>query len=231
MRGIFAYKLLLFFVLVSGTFAGNCFAQGPLGQILTRMEAHNKTLDTVQANVTMLKTNTQLGETDTYIGTTSYIPKTAKVAKGRLFMRVDWEKPRVEQLAVAGDKYKLYKPSASQGYEGNVNTAQKSASAGNAFGFINMSREQLRANYNVSYLGEEPVGGVGTWHLQLTPKAATNYKSAELWVNSDGMPIQAKIVEQNNDITTLTLQNIKKNVQLNTKIFEIEFPKGTNVLR
>lgn len=231
MRHRIRFRLFIFFVLVGSVFAIEGIAQGPLGTILARMEAHNKTLDTVQSNVTMLKTNTQLGETDTYIGTTSYIPKTSKAAKGRLFMRLDWEKPRVEQVAVAGDKYKLYKPSMSQGYEGQLSKAKNSATVGNAFGFINMSRDQLRANYNVSYLGEEPVGGVGTWHLLLTPKVTTSYKSSELWINVDGMPIQAKIVEQNNDVTVVTLQNIKKNVRLNTSIFDIAFPKGTNVIK
>ncbi|MFT3746328.1 MAG: outer-membrane lipoprotein carrier protein LolA [Pyrinomonadaceae bacterium] len=205
----------------------NTFAQGPLGEILKRMDDHNKALKSVQADVTMVKLNTQLNEPDTYIGSTSYLPN----ANGKRYMRLDWTKPAVEQVSVIGDDYRLYKPSINQVYIGKVNKAKTSAGAGNALGLMSMSREQLRANYNVVYLGTENAAGVSTWHLQLTPKAATNYKSAELWVDTNGMPVQAKVLEQNNDTTTVTLQSIRKNVQINTKIFVLDIPKGAKEIK
>lgn len=199
----------------------------PMGEILKRMDDHNKALMSVQADVTMLKFNPQLNETDTYVGSTSYLPN----AKGKRYMRLDWTKPRVEQVSVIGDDYRLYKPSINQVYIGKVNKAKSSAGAGNALGFMSMNREQLRANYNVVYLGTENAGGVSTWHLQLTPKTATNYKSAELWVDTNGMPVQAKVFEQNNDTTTVTLQNIRKNVQISASIFVLNIPKGAKEIK
>lgn len=205
----------------------SAFAQGPLGEILKRMDDHNKAITSVQADVTMVKLNVQLNEPDTYIGSTSYLPN----AKGKRYMRLDWTKPRVEQVSVIGDDYRLYKPSINQVYIGKVNKAKSSAGAGNALGFMSMNREQLRANYNVVYLGTENAGGVSTWHLQLTPKIATNYKSAELWVDTNGMPVQAKVFEQNNDTTTVTLQNIRKNVQISASIFVLNIPKGAKEIK
>ena len=199
----------------------------PMGEILKRMDDHNKALMSVQADVTMLKFNPQLNETDTYVGSTSYLPN----AKGKRYMRLDWTKPAVEQVSVIGDDYRLYKPSINQVYIGKVNKAKSSAGAGNALGFMSMNREQLRANYNVVYLGTENAGGVSTWHLQLTPKIATNYKSAELWVDTNGMPVQAKVFEQNNDTTTVTLQNIRKNVQISASIFVLNIPKGAKEIK
>ncbi len=206
-------------------------AQGPLGQILNRMEEHSKTLDTVQANVMMKKYNPQLDETDTYIGKTSYIPKTSKIAKGKLYMRLDWAKPAVEQVAIIGDDYKLYKPGVNLLYVGRVDKAKTSAGAGNALGFMSMNKEQLKANYVVQIVGQENIeGGVLTMRLLLTPKTATTYKSAELWVDGNGMPIQAKVVEQNNDTTTVSLSNIRKNERIDTKIFVLN-PKGAKELK
>ena len=82
----------------------------PMGEILKRMDDHNKALMSVQADVTMLKFNPQLNETDTYVGSTSYLPN----AKGKRYMRLDWTKPAVEQVSVIGDDYRLYKPSINQ---------------------------------------------------------------------------------------------------------------------
>lgn len=225
MRKLIRYSILIVGLVVVGASvsARDTYAQpgkGPLGQILDRMEAHNKTLDTVQASVTMKKYNPQLDETDTYTGSTSYIPKTSKVAKGKLYMRLDWVKPAVEQVAIIGDDYKLFKPGINQVYVGKVGKAKTSAGAGNALGFMSMSKEQLKANYDVQYVGQENIeGGIPTIHLMLIPKAATTYKSAELWVDGNGMPLQAKVVEQNKDTTTVTLSNVRKNAKLDTKIF------------
>lgn len=232
MRNLVRYSFLVFGMVVVGVFVSvKASAQGPLGQILNRMEVHNKSLDTVQANVTMKKYNPQLDETDIYTGSTSYIPKTSKIAKGKLYMRLDWVKPAVEQVAIIGDDYKLYKPSINQLYIGKVGKAKTSAGAGNALGFMSMSKDQLKANYNVQFIAQENIeGGIPTWRLLLTPKTATTYKSAELWVDGNGMPMQAKIIEQNNDTTTVTLANVRKNEKIDVKIFVIN-PKGANVLQ
>ena len=221
----------IFFAIAIVMFVGgarDAAAQGPLSEILRRMDAHNKALQSVQASVKMEKHNPQLGETDTYTGRTSYLTQ----VKGTRYMRLDWEKPAVEQISVIGDKYQLYKPSINQVYEGRVDKSKNSAGAGNALAFMSMNREQLKANYTVVYLGEENVEGNGkTWHLQLTPKAGASYKSAELWVNSDGMPVRGKVVEQNNDTTTVTLTNIQKNIRLDAKIFALNVPKGAKKIQ
>ncbi len=233
MKDIIRYSFLVFGFLVIGAVASvqDAAAQGPLGQILNRMEAHSRTLDTVQANVTMKKYNPQLDETDTYTGSTSYIPKTSKVGKGRLYMRLDWVKPAVEQVAIIGDDYRLYKPSINQVYVGKVNNAKTSAGAGNALGFMSMNKEQIKANYDVQIIGQENIeDGTPTMRLLLKPKTATTYKSAELWVDGNGMPVQAKVIEQNNDTTTVTLSGIRKNATLNVAIFKLN-TKGAKEIK
>jgi outer membrane lipoprotein-sorting protein len=83
----------------------------------------------------------------------------------------------------------------------------------------------------VKYLGEETVkSGIKTFHIELTPKAASSYKSAELWVDADGMPVQAKVIEANNDSTTVLLTNIKKNETIKTDVFVINYPKTAKVI-
>src|SRR5258706_11128991 len=195
---------------------------GPLGEILRRMDLNNKSLQSMQADLTMVKYESALKVSDTLIGSTSYLPKSPKHV---MYIRVDWKtengKPKEESMSVIGDDYELYKPTINQVIAGKVQKAKGSPSVGNALGFMTMSKDQLKANYDVVYLGEEQInGGTKTLHLQLTPKSQTSYKSAELWVDGDGMPRQAKVIVRNDDSTTVFLSNIQKNLTLRADIFK-----------
>ncbi len=204
-------------------------AQNILGEILRRMDLYNKTLQSLQADVTMVKFNPQLNVSDISQGSTSYLPKSGKRV---MYVRIDWIKPVEEQISLIGDDYELYRPRLGQVIQGKSSKAKNSASVGGALGFMNMSKAQLNANYDVSYVGQEQLsGGVTTWHLQLNPKTATSYKTAELWVDGDGMPRQAKIAEQNNDTTTVLLSNIRKNVTLKGEIFKLKYPNSVKKIR
>ncbi|MGB7068143.1 MAG: outer-membrane lipoprotein carrier protein LolA [Pyrinomonadaceae bacterium] len=222
--GSIAMGLMLFLNVFAVT---DVSAQDVLRQILNRMDQHNKSLTSLRASVSMAKYNAQLGgDPDLVNGTAVYLPQ-----KGRdALVRIDWVKPD-ESLSVVNKEYVLYRPRLAQAITGKVN-GSKSKGTNNALSFMNMSRDQLKANYSVRYLGEETVSsGTKTWHLELTPKLATGFKSAELWVDGNGMPIQAKVIEKNNDSTTVLLSNLEKNVSINASVFRINLPKGTKVIK
>jgi len=214
----FGIAIILFF-----SSAPNAKAQGVLREILNRMDTMNKSLDTLRADVRMDKFEATLGDTDTSIGTTSYLPKTSKRV---MYARIDWAKPAVENIVVIGDSYRLYRPRLNQVIEGKVDKASKNSHVpGNALAFMSMSKAQLQDNYTVNYIGQETANGTLTWHLELVPKVKTSYKTAELWVDPNGMPIQSKIIEQNNDSTTIVLSNIQKNVTINAQQeFQLNLP-------
>lgn len=209
-------------ILISAISVTSVNAQGPLTDIMRRMDLNNKSLQSLTADIRMLKFNAQLNiPDDTYSGTTSYLPKTA--SRGA-YIRIDWEKPVQEKVSVMGDKYELWRLRLNQVVYGNTDKASKGASAGNALSLFSMSRDQLRANYDVIYIGDETLSsGTPTFHLQMTPKTKANYKMADLWVDQNGMPQQAKILETNNDTTTIQLTNIKKNVTIKAAIFKLEY--------
>lgn len=213
---------------VFGAFAAVETNAQVLNKILDTMDAHYKALSSLQANVVMSKYNAQIDERDTTEGTVKYLP-----LKGRdALVRIDWTKPLEESLAVVNKQYVIYKKRAGQAIIGKVDKAQGSAKSNSALAFMNMSKAQLKANYNVKYIGQETVaGGIQTWHLELTPKTKMNYKSANLWVDGNGMPIQMKVTENNDDVTTVLLSNLKKNGTLNAKDFIINLPKGTKELK
>lgn len=216
-------------VLFSGIFGiTDARAQNPLPEILKRMEVNRTSMTSLRSSIKMEKYNAQLKEKDVSEGSTIYLP-----GKGRdASVRIDWTKPVQETLSVVNKKYVSYTPRRGQAITGNANEAKGSGKANNALSFMNMSKEQLKANYTIKYLGQEKVsGGVPTWRLELTPKNATNFKMAEIWVDGDGMPIQTKVVEKNNDTTTILLSGLEKNANINRSQFEVILPKGTKVVK
>jgi outer membrane lipoprotein-sorting protein len=203
-------------------------AQGVLNDILNRMDQHNKLLKTLQADIKMAKLNAQLGESDITEGTVKYLPG---ASEKNIYVRIDWAKPVVEHLAVANGQYVLYRPNLKQAIVGKVDKKEGNAKASGALSFMGMNKAQLKANYDVKYIGQETVtGGIQTWHLELTPKNASSYKSADLWVDGNGMPVQAKVTEKNNDTTTVLLSNLQKNLKISGDTFSIKPPKGTKIV-
>ena len=218
----YAFIGLVFVFLTALTNVADARGQGVLGEVLRRMDAHNRNLSSIRATVTMSKHNPQLNVTDIYVGSTSYLPN----AKGKRYMRLDWAKPTVEQISMIGDDYELYKPSINVVYQGKVSKAKGGPGAGNALAFMNMSKEQLKQNYDVEFVNEENLkDGTRAAHILLKPKTGAKYKTAELWIDKDGMPRQAKVVELNNDTTTVLLENIDKNIRINTDIFTLAYDR------
>lgn len=222
--GLAAAALMLFF----NAFAVTETKAQVIDQILKKMDEHYKALKSLRSDVTMVKYDSLLQESDKYEGTTSYLP-----AKGReAFVRIDWVKPRQEILSVANGQYVVYRPTLKQAIIGDTKNTKGSGKANNALAFMNMSRAQLKANYTIRYMGQENVsGGIPTWHLELTPKTKQNYKLADLWVDGYGMPIQAKVTETNNDTTTVLLTNLQKNATINAGDFEVALPKDVKIAK
>lgn len=216
--------LTLFF---SAFAANETKAQNIVPEILKRMETNRNSLSSLRSNVTMVKYNAQLNDPETRQGTSIYLP-----AKGRdAFVRIDWAKP-AETLAVVKGKYVLYQPRLKQAITGNAKEAKGTGRANSALAFMNMSKDELKNNYTIKYLGQETVsGGTQTWHLELTPKIASNYKLAEIWVDANGMPIQAKVTENNNDYTSVLLSNFEKNAKIDASQFEVKLPKDTKIVK
>jgi outer membrane lipoprotein-sorting protein len=78
---------------------------------------------------------------------------------------------------------------------------------------MNMSAAQFRTRFGEfqDVRDETLWGGVWTQHFKVTPKGAASYKYIEVWVDNEGLPVQTKMVEKNDDSTTVRLTNVEKN--------------------
>ncbi|MEP6847465.1 MAG: outer membrane lipoprotein carrier protein LolA [Acidobacteriota bacterium] len=196
-------------ILLIGILGGtSAYAQRkPLDEALKRLDDNYKNLSTVRANVTMDRYESQLGDHDVSEGSVMLLP-----LKGRdPAFRADWVKPGNESLSVVNGEYIIWRANIRQAIHGLVKKATNNASAGNAFSFMSMSKEQLKTNYQPDYVELENLnGGKPAWHIRLTPRKAADFKVADIWVDVDGMPVQTKVTRKNGDSTTILLTNIKK---------------------
>jgi outer membrane lipoprotein-sorting protein len=105
--------------------------------------------------------------------------------------------------------------------------------AGGLMQMMNMSRQQLEARFHpVKDVREETLwGGVGTIHLTLVPKGKAGYKYAEVWIDNAGMPVQTKIVEKNDDSTTMRLTALEKNQKINASEFDIKLDSNVKIVK
>jgi len=212
MKRLFSLSLMVGLLLATMSIAPasrtNAQTAGMVSSILTRMERQKRSLKTLRADITMEKYNSQLREKETWSGIVLYIP----VATGSAFARLEWSKPQHEILTTGNGNYQLYRPRLGIVYEGKNNSI-KSRSDSDVLALMNMSATQLRTKFGeFQDMSEETLwGGVWTQHFKVTPKTAASYKYIEVWVDNEGMPVQTKMVEKNDDATTIRLTNLAKN--------------------
>ncbi len=220
-----AVALLLGIAVSSPTTNVKAQGAGLVSSVLNRLDRNWRSLKSLRANIDMVKYNAQIRDEDKYKGVVIYLPATGRNA----YVRVDWKFPQNETLAVADGKFTLFRPRLNMAYQGKAGTGKGKTSA--AFEFLNMSRQQLASRYDVQPMGEETLyGGVSTSHVKLVPKGGANFKWAEAWIDSQGMPVQTKVVEKNDDSTTVRLTNMQRNLGIPLEEFFLKLDSGVRIV-
>jgi len=220
--------LLLTALCIQPASTANAQSAGLVSSILNRMEKQKRSLKTLRANISMVKYNSQLHIEDKYQGIVLYIPGAAGSTSA--FVRLEWTSPQHEILAVANGNYSLYRPRLKQVLEGKTGSI-KSEKDGDVLALMNMSATQLRTKFGeFEDMREETLWGeVWTQHFKVTPKTAASYKYIEVWIDKEGMPVQTKMVEKNDDSTTVRLSNVEKNQPIPLDQFKLKL--DSNVKR
>ncbi len=212
MKRLFSFSLVvgLFLATMSIAPASGTNAQtaGMVSSALNRMERNKKNLKTLRADITMEKYNSQLREKEMWSGIVLYIP----VATGSAFVRLEWNKPQHQILTSENGNYTWFRPRLKIAIEGKTNSI-KNRNDSDVLSLMNMSATQLRTKFGEFQDGREETlwGGVATTHFKVFPKVAASYKYIEVWIDNEGMPVQTKMVEKNDDATTIRLTNLAKN--------------------
>lgn len=222
---VLVVALLLVTVAVSSPTDVNAQGAGLVSSVLNRLERNHQSLRSLRASVDMVKYNAQIGDEDKYKGVVLYLPAAGRNA----YVRVDWSYPQKETLAVADGQFTLFRPRLNMAYKGKAGTGKGKSSA--AFEFMNMSKQQLAARYDVQPMGEETLwGGVSTTHVKLIPKGGANFKWAEAWIDAGGMPVQTKVVEKNDDSTSVRLTNLQRNATIPLEEFFLKLDANVKIV-
>ena len=224
--GLIAVLVLTSMFAVSPTTA-SAQSAGLVSSVLNRLEKNRASLRSLRSGISMQKYNSQLGVADNYTGTVLYIPGAGRNAS----VRIEWNKPQHEILSVQNGKYVLCRPRLNTCYTGASGKNSKPASG--IMDLMTMTRQQLEAKFQpVQDVREETLwGNVRTIHLTLVPKGNANYKYAEVWIDNSGMPVQSKIVEKNDDATTMRLLAIEKNAPIKNGDIELKLDSNVKIIK
>jgi len=215
--------------IISSPKTTNGQSAGLVSSVLNRMERNRQSLRSLKASLSMEKYNAQLRDTENYNGWVLYLPATGRDAS----VRIEWQRPQHEILAVSKGQYTLFRPRLNQAIVGKSGSVKGKAGAGGVLEMMYMSKQQLEAKFQpLQDVREETLwGGVSTIHLTLVPKGNASFKYAEIWVDSSGMPVQTKIVEKNDDATTMRLSGMERNLKISPDDFKIDLDSGVKIVK
>jgi len=200
---------------------------GLVSSVLNRMERNRQSLKSLKASLSMEKYNAQLRDAERFSGVVLYLPASGRDAS----VRIEWQNPQHEILAVSNGKYTLFRPRLNMAYVGSSKSSRNKA--GGVLDMMYMTRQQLEARFQpVQDVREETLwGGISTIHLTLVPKGNASFKYAEIWVDSAGMPVQTKIVEKNDDATTMRLSSLERNLKISPDEFVVKLDSNVKIVK
>lgn len=225
--------LLVLVLLVGASFVGgsttavNGQSAGLVSSVLNKMERNRESMKSLRSGISMEKYNSQLRDSEKYNGVVSYVPTSGREAS----VRIEWRSPQHEILTVNNGKFVLFRPRLKMAYVGS--SKSKNNKAGGVLEMLYMSRQQLESRFQpLQDVREETLwGGVSTIHLTLVPKGNASFKYAEIWVDGSGMPVQTKIVEKNDDATTMRLTGLEKNAKISTDDFNQKLDSSIRIVK
>jgi outer membrane lipoprotein-sorting protein len=200
---------------------------GLVSSVLNSMERNRQSLRSLRASLSMEKYNAQLRDSEKFSGVVLYIPGSGRDAS----VRIEWQQPQHEILAVANGQYTLFRPRLNVAYKGSSKSSKNKA--GGVLEMMYMTRQQLEARFQpLKDVREETLwGGVTTIHLTLVPKGNASFKYAEIWVDRSGMPVQTKIVEKNDDATTMRLSSLERNLKISADEFSVKLDSNVKIVK
>ena len=222
-----ALAILVAAVAVSSPTKVEAQSAGLVSALINRMERNRRELKSLRAGISMVKYNAQIRDEDKYNGVVLYVPAAGRSA----YVRVDWQSPQQETLAVADGQYTLFRPRLNMAYRGNARSSRNKV--GGAFDFLNMSGQQIRTRFEpLQDIYEETLwGNVRTTHIKLVPTGGASYKYAEVWIDGGGMPVQTKVVEKNDDATTVRLMNMERNAGISLDQFKLQLDGNVKIVK
>jgi len=154
------------------------------------------------------------------------------------YRRVGKEIEMMAEIKEPDPKFLLYKDGKLQVYQPKIEQVIVYPTAGNqseiesylVLGFGG-SGQELKKSFEVSYLGEESVGGIATGELQLIPKSEkfrNNVSRILLWIDlSRGFSVQQQFFQNEGDNRMVKYSAVRLNGKIGNEVFQLKTTKKT----
>jgi len=203
-------------------------AQGTytLDQVFAKMDEIAKTFQSSQADIERTHVTVLVNDKDVSSGKFFYVRKGNEPR-----VRLELEKPAVQQLLIDKGKLQIYTPNLKQVQEALLGQHQDKVEMFMALGF-GQSSQDLKKNFTVSLAGDEVVDGKKTTVLELKPKNSTMFRSVRMWMDQQKwVSVQIKTTEASGDYMNLKFSDIKINSKIPESAFNLKLPKDVRVLK
>jgi outer membrane lipoprotein-sorting protein len=203
--------------------AAECAPAQSVDQLLARLDQAAVTFRGAKADIRRTSYTASIGHTDVESG----FMLVRRAGPGKLEFLIDIAGDNANVLAIRGQTVEHYLPAIDEiqvyDFKKYRDLAQKLLALG--FG---MSGRDLAANYAISNLRRERVGGRPVAAVDLAPKSqdvAERLKKVELWISDEAAaPAQQKLYFRDGNTWTIEYSNVQLNPKLPSGAFDL--PKG-----
>ncbi|HYI95501.1 MAG TPA: outer membrane lipoprotein-sorting protein [Bryobacteraceae bacterium] len=194
-------------------------------EVLSKLDKAASSFKSMSGNISQSNYTKVLDETTTETGQISL----KKVGPKELSVLINFVTPNPRMVAFGGRKAEIYYPKLKSVQEYDLGKRSDLLDQFLLVGFGTTGKD-LKANYNVKFLGDESIAGQKTHKLELTPGAGPRIEKLqklELWVAAEGAyPVQQKFIQQSGDYYLITYTDVQLNPQLGNEAFKLNLPKG-----
>ncbi|MGD1071281.1 MAG: outer membrane lipoprotein carrier protein LolA [Bryobacteraceae bacterium] len=206
-----------------------CLAADPLSEVYARMDKEAQVFKGMTADLTDLVHTAIVNDDSTEYGSIKL--KRAKPGDTRILL--DFTRPDKKAVAVEGTEVKVYLPNANVVQVYDASSKRGALDKALLLGFGATSGE-LKASYDITYIGAENVAGVTADHIKLIPKPSNEARQmiqqADLWIGASGLAVQQRFATSaSGDYRLATYSNMKLTGSLSDKDLKLKTRSGVQI--
>jgi len=222
------WRTIFVFCLACTTLRGMPAQTMTLEKLLDRLEEQGAEVKSMSALLEQKKWTDILQEFDEgEFGRFLFLKK-----KDQVFLRKEIEDPQLSFLVIADSEVVFFQPLIKQAQKYRLGKNKDKAEL-LVLGF-GTTREALEETYEMELLGEEKVGEIQTWILEMIPrsdKVQAFFSKIVLWIDAHRwIPIQQKLIEPTDDYLLVRFSEVQLNPKLSPSDFKLKLPKGTRIV-
>jgi outer membrane lipoprotein-sorting protein len=205
-----------------------------LDKVVAKLDASAKTFTSAQTDIVWENVQTQpVLDKDSQVGTAIFARGKDGQMQVAVHIKTDNGQPVLKDLSYTGGIGKMYEPAIKQ-----IQIFKVGDKSGQLETFLTLgfggSGQDLKKNWEITYVGTDTVNGVQAAKLQLVPHDPAVAKTAPkvlLWIDMDkGVALKQQRFDSTGNYVIFSYSNIQINKKIPSNAFEIKTAAGTQVV-